>query len=307
MPASWPTLDFAADRATYQTLHLWTQIVGKIRLAQMPWVNHAWHVPLYVTARGLTTGLMPYGARGFELSFDFHVHVLRVDTSDGFQRALTLEGLSVASFYVRLMAILRELNLPVEIMDRPVELPDPITPFPDDTEHDAYDPGAARRLWGALVHVQRVFTRFRAGFTGKVSPVHFFWGAFDLAVTRFSGRPAPKHPGGVPNCADWVMEDAYAQEVSSAGFWPGEGLGEAAFYSYIYPEPDGFREARIQPEAAYFHEDLGEYVLPYESVRTATDPDAALMAFLESTYAAAADLASWDREALEGSAPMVAE
>jgi hypothetical protein len=210
--------------------------------------------------------------------------------------------MSVADFYEKTMRALGELGLEVTIYPKPVEVPDPIEAFPEDETHASYDADAANRFWRALVQADRVFTDFRARFIGKVSPVHFFWGAFDLAVTRFSGRDAPRHPGGVPNCADWVMEEAYSKELSSAGFWPGTGLGEAAFYSYAYPEPDGYRERDVRPEAAYYLDEMGEFVLPYEAVRTADDPDAALLAFLQSTYEAAADLADWNRDALEGEA-----
>ena len=297
---AWPKLPpLSGWQDTFETLHMWTQIVGKIRMELAPWINHSWGSPLYVTTRGLTTSPIPHGTRTFAIDFDFISHTLRITTSTGEERSLDLEPMSVADFYQKTMSTLDELGIEVDILARPVEVPDPVQPFPEDTEHASYDADATQRFWRALVQADRVFTDFRARFTGKVSPVHFFWGAFDLAVTRFSGRDAPTHPGGVPNCADWVMEEAYSQELSSAGFWPGTGLGEAAFYSYAYPEPDGFRERTAKPEAAYFHEEMGEFVLPYEAVRTAEDPDAALLAFLQSTYEAAADLADWDRAALE--------
>jgi hypothetical protein len=292
---AWPELPTVeAWQDTYETLHLWTQIVGKVRMVQSPWSNHSWGSTLYVTTRGLTTSPIPYGARSFAIDFDFISHELRVTTSIGEDVSFDLEPMSVADFYQKVMGTLEDLGIPVEIMDRPVELPDPVLRFSEDTAHESYDADAVERIWGALVQADRVFTRFRARFTGKVSPVHFFWGAFDLAVTRFSGREAPKHPGGAPNCADWVMEDAYSEELSSAGFWPGMGLGEAAFYSYAYPEPDGFRTYQVQPEDAHFSEALGEFVLLYEAVRTAPDPDAALLSFLQSTFDAAAELADWD-------------
>ena len=301
--APWPELPPLAHwQDTLSTVHLWTQIVGKIRLERGPWINHSWGTALYVTTRGLTTSPIPYGNTTFSIDFDFVDHALRIRTSTGQERAFDLDPMSVAAFYDKTMRALDALDIEVEIFPKPVELPDPVQPFPEDETHASYDADAVHRFWRALVQVDRVFTAFRARFIGKVSPVHFFWGAFDLAVTRFSGRDAPKHPGGVPNCADWVMEEAYSKELSSAGFWPGTGLGEAAFYSYAYPEPDGYRERPVQPEAAYYLDELGVFVLPYEAVRTADDPDATLLAFLQSTYAAAADLADWDRDALEGEA-----
>ena len=289
----------AAWQDTYATLHRWSQIVGKIRLTQMPWINHSWHAPFYLTACGWTTSLIPYGSRAFEINFDFTDHRLYLATSDGERRSFALKSMSVADFYQKIMRALGELDIEVDIWPMPVEIPDPVQPFPDDATHAAYDPEYVERFWRALLQMHRVFTEFRARFIGKVSLVHFFWGSFDLAVSRFSGRTAPRHPGGAPHLADWVMEEAYSHEVSSAGFWPGAGLGEPAFYAYAYPEPDGFREYAVQPEAAYYHEQMGEFILPYEAVRTADDPDAALMAFLQSTYEAAADLADWDRHALE--------
>jgi hypothetical protein len=234
------------------------------------------------------------------MTFDFIDHRLRIETAGGERRSFVLAPMSVADFYRNVMRSLAELGVGTRIWPRPVEIPDPITPFPADEAHASYEPDAVQRFWRALVQIQRVFTDFRAHFIGKVSPVHFFWGAFDLAVTRFSGRRAPKHPGGAPNCADWVMEEAYSHEVSSAGFWPGSG--EAAFYAYAYPEPEGFRDYAVQPPEAYYHEALREFILPYETVRTADDPDAALLAFLQSTYEATADLAGWDRQALERAA-----
>ncbi len=296
---SWPALPLAQWQDTYETLHLWSQIVGKIRMVQTPWINHSWHVPLYVTASGLTTSLIPYGTRGFEINFDFINHELRINTSDRGSTAFKLQPMSVADFYAKIMEQLRDLDIDLSIWPLPVELPDPVQPFHDNETQASYDAEAVEKFWHALLQINRVFTEFRARYNGKVSPVHFFWGAFDLAVTRFSGRSAPKHPGGAPNCADWVMVEAYSHEVSSAGFWPGAGLGEAAFYSYAYPGPDGFGEFPVKPEAAYYHQELGEFILPYESVRTADDPDAMLLDFLQSTYEAAAELLNWDREELE--------
>ena len=297
--SAWPALPLEAWQDTYATLHRWSQIVGKIRLAQMPWINHSWHTPFYLTASGWTTSLIPDGTQAFEIDFDFIDHRLRIATSEGERRSFTLKPMSVADFYQKITQALDALDVDVSIWPMPVEIPDPVQPFPEDETHAAYDPEYATRFWRALLQMHRVFTEFRARFIGKVSPVHFFWGAFDLAVTRFSGQTAPRHPGGAPYVADWVMEEAYSHEVSSAGFWPGAGLGEPAFYAYAYPEPDGFRKYAVRPEAAYYHEQMGEFILPYEAVRTADDPDAALMDFLQSTYEAAADLAGWDRSALE--------
>ncbi|MCB2191022.1 MAG: hypothetical protein KQI62_05620 [Deltaproteobacteria bacterium] len=295
----WPKLPLGQWQDTYQTLHLWSQIVGKIRLRQMPWINHSWHVPLYVTANGLTTSLVPHGAHAFQIDFDFVDHRLWITSTDGQRLSFDLRPMSVASFYHQIMQALGEMGLEVHILPRPVEIPDPIQPFYEDEEHAAYDAEAVNRFWRALVPISAVFTEFRSRFIGKVSPVHFFWGAFDLAVTRFSGRTAPKHPGGAPNCADWVMVEAYSHELASVGFWPGMGLGQAAFYAYAYPEPEGFSGHSVLPDAAYYNQDLGEYILPYEAVRTAKEPEAELMQFLQSTYEAAADLANWDRKALE--------
>ncbi|OLE70208.1 MAG: hypothetical protein AUI36_04040 [Cyanobacteria bacterium 13_1_40CM_2_61_4] len=258
-------------------------------------VNHWWQVPLYVNARGVTTSAIPAGTRTFEIAFDFVDHRLRIDTSDGATRSLALAPRSVAEFYRELMANLDALGVGTRIWPRPVEVQQAV-PFAEDHAHASYDPEHARRLWQALVQADRVLTRFRARFLGKASPVHLFWGGLDLAVTRFSGRRAPRHPGGVPNVGDWVMHEAYSHEVSSCGFWPGD---ESMFYAYAYPEPAGFAAARVEPGAAYYHPDLREFVLPYDAVRTAERPDEALMAFLQSTYEAAADLGHWDRAALE--------
>jgi len=296
---SWPELPTAAWRDTYATLHLWTQIVGKIRLARSPWLNHSWHVTLYVTARGLTTSPIPDGARTFQIDFDFIDHALRISTSDGATRQLALAGQSVASFYAAVMAALAELGLHIAIDDLPNELPDPIR-FSEDNQHASYDPDAVQRFHQILVNADRVFKQFRTGFLGKASPVHFFWGSFDLAVTRFSGRRAPRHPGGVPHLSDAVACEAYSHEESSAGFWPGGGaIDYPAFYSYAYPESAGFRATPVRPDAAFFSEALGEFILPYDAVRTAAQPDQALLDFLQSTYEAAANAAKWDRDALE--------
>jgi hypothetical protein len=295
----WPELPVAAWRETYATLHLWTQIVGKIRLSRAPWLNHSWHVVLYVTARGLTTSPIPDGTRTFQIDFDFIDHLLRISRSDGATRQFALARQSVASFYASVMAALGELGIHLAIDEMPNELPEPIR-FSQDNLHASYDPDAVRRFFQILVNVDRVFRQFRTGFLGKASPVHFFWGSFDLAVTRFSGRRAPRHPGGVPYLSDEVACEAYSHEVSSAGFWPGSGaIDYPAFYSYAYPEPAGFRTAPVRPDAAFFSEALGEFVLPYDAVRTAAQPDQALLEFLQSTYEAAANCAKWDRDALE--------
>jgi hypothetical protein len=299
MNHDWPELPYAAWRDSLETLQLWTQIVGKIRLAKTPWLNHSWHVALYVTPRGLTTSPIPDGARTFQIDFDFIDHVLRIETSDGAQKRIALTAQSVAKFYAAVMAALAELNIDVTIDETPNELPNPIR-FSQDQQHASYDPDATRRFSQVLVNADRVFKQFRTGFLGKASPVHFFWGSFDLAVTRFSGRRAPQHPGGVPHLPDDVAREAYSHEVSSAGFWPGGGaIDYPAFYSYAYPAPDGFAAAKARPDAAFFSPELGEFVLPYDSVRTAANPDEALLAFLQSTYEAAANAAKWDREALE--------
>jgi Family of unknown function (DUF5996) len=296
----WPELPLSEWTDTRETLHRWTQVVGKVRLALAPRVNHWWHITLYVNARGLTTSLMPYGTTAFEMVFDFQRHELVIEPVDGPGATIALAPRSVADFYAEVMARLSELGLGVDILARPVEVVD-ATPFADDHEHASYDADYAHRFWLSLVQAERVMSEFRAGFIGKVSPVHFFWGAFDLAVTRFSGREAPTHPGGAPNCADWVMVDAYSHEVSSAGYWPG-GPDEGVFYSYAYPEPSGFPAAPVRPSGiAGYAEDLGEFVLPYRAVRESDDGDGMLISFLQDTYAAAADLAKWDRSALERS------
>jgi Family of unknown function (DUF5996) len=298
-PEAWPDLPTAAWRETYATLHLWTQIIGKIRLVRTPWLNHSWHIALYVTARGLTTSPIQDGAGTFQIDLDFIDHALRISTSAGATREFALAGHSVASFYAAIMAALAELGIDVAIDEMPNELPEPI-PFSQDKQHASYDPDAVRRFFQILTNADRVFKQFRTGFLGKASPVHFFWGSFDLAVTRFSGRRAPRHPGGVPHLSDEVACEAYSHEVSSAGFWPGGGaIDYPAFYSYAYPEPPGFRTAQVRPDSAFFGEALGEFVLPYDAVRNAAEPDQALLDFLQSTYEAAANAAKWDRDALE--------
>jgi Family of unknown function (DUF5996) len=294
----WPSLPLAAWDDTRATLHLWTQVVGKIRLAQAPMTNHWWQVTLYVTSRGLTTSPIPYGRRSFQIDFDFIDHHLRIDTSEGRTELFALTSCSVAEFYAEVMGRLRSLGLEVRIWTMPVELENPV-PFEADRAHASYDAPYAHRFWQALVQADRVITAFRARFLGKVSPVHFFWGSFDLAATRFSGRLAPAHPGA-PNVADAVTREAYSHECSSCGFWPGgPGMPEPAFYAYAYPAPDGFGDVPVRPEAASFSQILSEFVLPYEAVRQAVDPEETLTKFLQSTYEAAADLGHWDRAALE--------
>ncbi|MGD9700894.1 MAG: DUF5996 family protein [Acidimicrobiia bacterium] len=297
MTGQWPQLDLSAWDDTRATVHMWTQVVGKVRLALEPAMNHWWQVPLYVSASGLTTSLVHTPDRGIEIEFDFIDHVLVARTTDGAHRTVALEPRTVASFYEATMSALAELDVNVDIMARPVEVVEAI-PFPDDVTHRAYDADAVHRFWLALVQADRILRTFRSRFVGKASPVHFFWGALDLATTRFSGRAAPEHPGGVPNCPDWVMHEAYNSELSSCGFWPG-GSDEGSFYAYAYPEPDGFRGSPVVPEGAYYDAALGEFILPYGTVRTADDPDALVLAFLQSTYDAAATLANWDRSTLE--------
>jgi hypothetical protein len=298
-PEVWPALPLEAWQDTRETLHRWTQIVGKIRLAQGPWLNHSWHTTLYVTARGLTTSPMPHGTRTFEIELDFVDHRLAVRSSDGGNGGFPLEPQTVSAFYARLMGELDALGLHVDIHKRPNELPDTM-PFDEDEVHRAFDREYAQRFWRILVQADRVLKRFRGRFIGKCSPVHFFWGAADLAVTRFSGRRAPEHPGGIPNLPDRVTREAYSHEVSSCGFWPGGGpIPYPAFYAYAYPEPAGFAEARVRPEGAFYSQDVHEFVLPYDLVRRSADPDAALLEYLQATNEAAARLGGWDREALE--------
>jgi len=298
--SDWPALPYADWADTRATLHLWTQVVGKIRLARTPWVNHSWQVTLYVTPRGLTTGPMPAEQRAFEMEFDFLDHVLWLRASDGHSRQVEIAPVSVAEFYADVQIALKELGLATPINPMPCEIADCV-PFDDDIVHKSYDGAAARRFHSALLRAHHVLAHFRTAFLGKVSPVHFFWGSFDLAVTRFSGRRAPPHPGGIPHLPNSVAREAYSHEVSSAGFWPGAPgpVEYAAFYSYAYPAPAGFDAAKVAPADAFFEKALGEFVLPYDAVRKAREPEKALMEFLQSTYDAAADLARWDRAALE--------
>lgn len=295
-----PDIPYEPWRATCSALHLYSQIVGKYRLARTPWVNHSWHATFYVNARGLTTSLLPDGPIGVEISFDLLGHAVRGAATDGRRAEFLLGPMSVAAFHARFSDLLRSLNATPEFDGAPNELPNPV-PFKDDHIERPYDAAAVTRFFHALVAVDRVLKRFRTGFIGKVSPVHLFWGSFDMAVTRFSGRAAPPHPGGIPSLPDAVTREAYSHEVSSAGFWPGGGgVDFPAFYSYAYPPPDGFSDAHPAPDAAYFNKTLGEFLLPYDAVRRSSDPETTLLAFLESTYRAAADLGGWDRAALEG-------
>ena len=294
MSNSWPALPLEEWKDTCATLHMWTQIVGKIRLAQTPLVNHWWNVPLYVSARGLTTTAMPYGDIFFEMEFDFIDHKLEITCSHGQSTSVALQPKSVATFYRETMDALRQLGIDVHIWRMPVEIPDPV-PFDEDEQHASYDPEYANRFWQVLRASEKVMQKFRAGFIGKCSPVHFFWGSFDLAVTRFSGRPAPPRPE-----ADAITREAYSHEVISHGWWPGQGpLGKAAFYSYAAPAPEGLADAKVQPQQAHYDSTMGLFLLLYEDVRNASDPEATLTQFLESTYEAEANLAKWDRAALE--------
>ncbi len=294
----WPELPYPQWKDTCETLHLWTQVVGKVRLALTPWLNHSWHVPLYVNACGLTSSPIYYDDRAVEIVFDFNRHVLQILTSEGCESRLALKPRTVADFFEIVMAELGKAGIHVEIDEHPSEIPDAI-PFSRDSVHAAYDPDYAHRFWKALLQADRVLKEFRTGFIGKCSPVQFFWGSFDLAVTRFSGRRAPPHPGGVPGLSDAIVREAYSHEVSSAGFWPGGGIDYPAFYSYAYPEPEGFRTSEVNPREGFFSQELREFLLPYEAVRTDHDPDAKLLAFLQSTYDAAAKNGNWDRSALE--------
>ena len=294
----WPMLPFAEWQETAVTLHMWTQIVGKIRLTLSPWTNHSWHVTLYVTSRGLTTSSIPHGVSTFEIAFDFIDHQLRIEKSDGAHRTIELKPRSVAEFYRMVMEALGDLDLSVGINTMPNEIENPI-PFDRDEEHRSYDREYANRFWRVLVQTDRVFKEFRSRFCGKCSPVHFFWGSFDLAVTRFSGRPAPPHPGGVPHLPDEIAREAYSQEVSSLGFWTGNAaMPTPIFYSYAYPEPMGFAEAKVRLDAAWYQPKLREFILPYDTVRTAESPDEVLLDFAQSTYDAASKLGKWDRDAL---------
>ena len=297
--SAWPALDLHEWLATRDTLHMWLQIIGKVRLVQTPWINHSWHATFYVTPRGLTTSSIPNGDREFQIELDFIDHQLAIAASDGRTGGFALEPQTVASFYRRLMDELDRIDLPVRILARPNEVPEPI-PFSIDDVHKDYDADAVNRFWRMLVQAERVMLQFRARFIGKCSPIHLFWGAMDLAVTRFSGRAAPPHPGGIPNLPDRVTQEAYSHEVCSCGFWAGTPpVAYAAFYAYAYPEPPGFADARVRPDGAFYSHDFREFILPYEDVRDSPTPDTTLLEFLQSTYEAAAGLGRWDRAALE--------
>jgi hypothetical protein len=303
IPESWPALPLDLWADTHATLHMWTQVVGKIRLARAPMLNHWWQTPLYVSTRGLTTSPMPDGRRTFQIDFDFLDHRLDLLTSTGERWRVALYSRSVADFYGEVMSALRALGIEVRIWTRPVEIEDPI-PFEQDEQHATYEPEHANRFWRMLVQADRVLNEFRSGFVGKCSPVHFFWGSFDMAVTRFSGRRAPPHPGGIPSLADWVTREAYSRECSSCGFWPGSGpVKEAAFYAYAYPEPDGFKDYPVRPEQAFYSQEMSEFVLLYDDVRTAAEPERMLLDFCQSTYEAAAERGGWDRRDLEQDYP----
>jgi predicted GNAT family acetyltransferase len=303
-PSAWPELPWSDWADTLETFHLWTQVVGKIRLVRTPWLNHSWSVPLYVSPRGLRTSLVPYGTEGFELAFDLVDHRLELTTTTGERRELALEPMSVARFHSSVLAMMDDVGMPVSIHPVPSELPDAV-PFPEDHTHASYDRDHVTSIWRALLQAERVMTRFRAGFLGKASPVHLFWGSFDLATTRFSGRTAPPHDGGMPNFPDDVAREAYSHEVTSVGLWFGNRDSPApVFYAYAYPTPDGFSSAEVRPAEAFWLDALGEFVLPYDVVAAAEDPDEMLRTFFESTHAAAAELAGWERVALECAHPM---
>ena len=294
----WPELPLAEWRATYATLHMWSQIVGKTRLALAPMENHWWQAALYITARGLTTSAMPYGSLGVEVQFDFISHELQVQTSEGLRRSFALTSMTVADFFVQYMDTLHALGISPTIYATPVEVATAV-PFAQDTEHATYDGRAAHQCWSIFLSTQRVLKTFRGSFTGKQSPVHFFWGSFDLASTRFSGRRAPRHPGGAPHCPDWVMIEAYSHECSSCGFWPGDEKSQPTFYAYAYPEPQGYAERKVEPAAARYDKTAREFLLPYEALRAEAHPDEVLLRFFQTTYDTAAELGRWDRTELE--------
>jgi Family of unknown function (DUF5996) len=299
MEQKWPILSNEKGRDSYDTLHMWTQIVGKIKLAALPWVNHSWHVTLHITPTGLTTQAMPYKDQNFQIDFDFIAHQLKITTSNGELRKFDLRGISVADFYKNIFELLGDLKIDLKIKPIPSEVANPV-PFEHDTIHATYDVEQVTAFHKTLLHIQAVFMIFRGKFKGKCSPIHFFWGGFDLALSFFSGRRAPKHPGGIPGMPDWVAEDAYCREVSSFGFWTGGGpLSEAVFYSYLYPEPEGYKTAPIQPNEAYYHATLGEFILPYSAVQQSKDPANKLLKFLNSAYVIGTGLAKWDRESFE--------
>jgi hypothetical protein len=298
MENQWPVLSYEKGKLTYETLHMWTQIIGKIKMATLPWINHSWHVTLLITPMGLTTMGMPYKDMNFQIDFDFLVHQLKISTSTGQQRQFDLHGLSVAGFYQKTMSALKGLNIDIPIRTVPSEVENPLR-FELDNIHATYDEEQVVALHLTWLRLQDVFIRYRSEFKGKTSPIHLFWGSFDVALSFFSGSAAPKHPGGIPGLPDWVVQEAYCKEVCSCGFWPGsDAVPEAIFYSYIYPEPEGYKDAYVQPVEAYYHEILREYVLPYAAVQQATSPSIKLLQFLHSTYRAGVTLANWDRQDL---------
>jgi hypothetical protein len=300
MKKPWPVLSYNKGRATFETLHLFTQIIGKIKLATLPWINHSWHVALHITPKGLTTQTIPYEDKSFQIDFDFLEHQLRIRTNEGEVTELDLSGMYVADFYHRVFRALRELNIHISIYPVPSEIENPI-PFDEDTIHSSYDREEVNAFHTAHLNIYEVFLKFRSDFRGKSSPIHFFWGGFDLALSFFSGRTAPKHPGGIPGLPNWVAEESYNREVSSVGFWMGnETLPEPIFYAYLYPEPIGYSKAEIEPEGAYYHQTLGEFVFPYSVVQQSEDEERALLRFLRSTYREGVELADWDRSILEG-------
>jgi hypothetical protein len=299
MQQKWPALSYEKGKDTYDTLHMWSQIVGKIKLATLPWVNHSWHITLHITPTGLSTQTMPYKNKNFQIDFDFIEHQLKITTSDGELQKFSLYGISVADFYKKIFGLLHSLNIDLKIKPVPSEIVDPI-PFNEDIIHKTYDEAQVEAFHQALLYVQDTFMKFRGSFKGKCSPIHFFWGGFDMALSFFSGRRAPRHPGGVPGLPDWVVEEAYCREVSSCGFWTGnEMYPDPAFYCYLYPEPDGYKTAKILPAEAGYNTALSEFILPYQAVQQSEDPEKKLLEFLNSTYQAGADLANWDRETLE--------
>jgi hypothetical protein len=299
MQQQWPVLSYEKGKDTFETLHMWMQIVGKIKLATLPWVNHSWHVTLHIVSYGLTTQTLPYKDQNFQIDFDFIEHHLKITTSKGEFRKFDLNGISVADFYNKIFGLLDELKIHIKIKPVPVEIADPI-PFEKDTVHHTYYEEQVTAFHKALLCIQNVFMKFRGEFKGKSSPIHFFWGSFDLALSFFSGRRAPKHPGGIPGLPDWVAEEAYCREVSSCGFWTGsEGLTEPVFYCYLYPEPEGYKDAKVEPGEAYYNTTFGEFILPYQAVQQSEEPNEKLLEFLNSTYHTGANLAKWDREILE--------
>lgn len=299
MQQAWPALSYKNGKATYDTLHMFTQIIGKIKLATLPWINHSWHITLYITPTGLATHIMPYKNENFQVDFNFIEHQLKITTDKGELRKFDLYRISVADFYRKIFEALGDLGIKIKIKPVPVELANPI-PFKEDTIHATYDKDQVTAFHNALLKIQDVFMEFRSGFKGKCSPIHFFWGGFDLALSFFSGRRAPKHPGGVPGMPDWVAVEGYSREVSSAGFWTGnDTFPEPAFYCYLYPEPDGYKTAKVEPAATYYNTKLGEFILPYSAIQQSENPEKELLEFLNSTYGAGADLAKWDRKILE--------